>query len=421
MSDILTLTSQCNRTAVQVLNQPQLVYILTELIPGAASANVRLPLNFALVLDRSGSMAGEKMRNMKEAVKSIIDQLSPDDIISIITFETKTQVLVKAQPATDKEELKRQVDKIRDGGGTNMGTGLMEGYEAVRQMHSESRVSRIVLLTDGEATDDEDNSRRVADKAGEKGIPLISLGFGKDWNEDFMFDLADRSILAAGSRTGRADYIPKPADAIKIFQEVYQSMQVMAQDVNITIRMVQGLEARRVWQVMPLIKDVGRSVIQGRAIVIPVGQLEKSGSAYLAEIMLPPRPAGAVRIAQTDVTYDVPARGLQREAVDLVLQYSPDAAVYNQLNGRVMNVVEKVQAFKLQTQALDEAEMGNVRGATQKLRQAVTILLSQGEADLAGQMQQEADRLEQSGEMSSEGKKTIKLTSRKTVRLSDGS
>ena len=86
-----------------------------------------------------------------------------------------------------------------------------------------------------------------------------------------------------------------------------------------------------------------------------------------------------------------------------------------------MNVVEKVQAFKLQTQALDEAEMGNVRGATQKLRQAVTILLSQGEADLAGQMQQEADRLEQSGEMSSEGKKTIKLTSRKTVRLSDGS
>jgi Ca-activated chloride channel family protein len=84
-----------------------------------------------------------------------------------------------------------------------------------------------------------------------------------------------------------------------------------------------------------------------------------------------------------------------------------------------MNIVEKVQAFKLQTQALDEAEMGNVSGATQKLRQAVTILLSQGESDLAQQMQKEADRLEQSGEMSSEAKKTIKLTSRKTVKLSD--
>ena len=84
-----------------------------------------------------------------------------------------------------------------------------------------------------------------------------------------------------------------------------------------------------------------------------------------------------------------------------------------------MNVVEKVQAFKLQTQALDEAELGNVSGATRKLRQAVTILLSQGEEELAGQMQKEADRLESSGQISSEGKKTIKLTSRKTVKLSD--
>jgi len=80
---------------------------------------------------------------------------------------------------------------------------------------------------------------------------------------------------------------------------------------------------------------------------------------------------------------------------------------------------KKVQAFKLQTQALEEAEMGDVNGATQKLRQAVTILLSQNETELAGQMQQEADQLERSGQISSEGKKTIKLTSRKTVKLSD--
>jgi Ca-activated chloride channel family protein len=84
-----------------------------------------------------------------------------------------------------------------------------------------------------------------------------------------------------------------------------------------------------------------------------------------------------------------------------------------------MNVVEKVQAFRLQTQALDDAQVGDVTNATRKLRQAVTILLSQGETELAGQMQQEADRLEASGQVSSEGKKTIMLTSRKTVKLSE--
>lgn len=419
MSDVLQLTSLCNRSGVPVLNQPQLVYVLTELSPGSAMSNVRLPLNFTLVLDRSGSMAGPKLRTMKEAVKNIIDQLSPNDVVSIVTFETRTQLLVEAQQATDKEDLKRKVDKIRDGGGTNMASGLQEGLSQVRKWHGPERVSRVVLLTDGEATDKEDDSRKLADNAGELGIPVIALGFGKDWNEDFLVDLADRSLAQPGTRAGKADYIPSPEDASSIFQEVYQSMQVVAQDVTITTRMVQGLEARKVWQVTPIIKEIGYSAIQGRAVLIPVGELEKAGAAYLIEIMLPPRPAGAVRIAQTDVTYKVPDRGDMREAVDLIVNFSQDPGSFNQMNGRVMNVVEKVQAFKLQTQALDEAEAGNVQGATRKLRQAVTILLTQGEAELADQMQEEANRLEQSGQISSEGKKTIKLTSRKTVKLSE--
>lgn len=419
MSDVMQLTSMCNRVGVPVISQPQLVYVLTELSPGAGISNVRLPLNFALVLDRSGSMEGDKIRTMKEAVKNIIELLNPDDVVSIVTFESDTRVLVPAQPATDKAKLKREVDRIDSGASTNMAPGLREGLNQVRQLHGPDRVSRIVLLTDGEATDEEDDSRPEADNAGAMGIPIIGLGFGDDWNEDFIIDLADRSVQAPpGSVAGTAHYIKSPDQANTVFQEVYQSMQVVAQDVTVTMRMVQGLEARRVWQVTPMIKDITRSVVQGRAIVIPLGELEQGGVLFLAELMLPPRPAGAVRIAQTDVAYTVPGRGPQREAIDLVINFTQDPALAGQLNRRVMNVIERVQAFKLQTQALDEAEMGNVQGATRRLRQAVTILLSQGEDELAQQMQEEASRLEQSGQISSEGKKTIKLTSRKTVKLS---
>ena len=99
--------------------------------------------------------------------------------------------------------------------------------------------------------------RRIADEAGKRGIPVIGLGFGKDWKEDFLVDLADRSVGAQpGSQAGLTYYIPKPAEANQIFQAVYQSMQVVAQEVAINIRMVQGLEARRVWQVVPMIKDL---------------------------------------------------------------------------------------------------------------------------------------------------------------------
>jgi Ca-activated chloride channel family protein len=420
MSDVMQLKSMSNRDAVAVLNQPQLVYILTELFPGTAMSRTRLPLNFTLVLDRSGSMAGEKLRTMKEAVKNILDQLQADDVISIVTFENRTQVLVPAQEAVDKIQLKRLVDQIHDGGGTKLAQGLREGLHQVAQRHAADRVSRVVLLTDGEATDRLDDSRRLADEAGKQGIPVIGLGFGKDWNEEFLIDLADRSMQAQpGSQTGMVEYIPRPKDAMGIFQQVYQSMQVVAQNVQVTLRMVQGLEARRVWQVVPTIKDIGLDAIQGRAIVIPVGELEKGGAAYLAEIMLPPRPPGGVRIAQTEASYTVAGRGQQREMADLVVNFTSDLAAIGRLNGHVMNVVEKVQAYKLQTQALSEAELGNVHAASQKLRQAVTILLSQGEADLAEQMSQEAERLDQSGQMSSEAKKTIRLTSRKTIRLSE--
>lgn len=420
MPEVLKLSSTCNRTEAPILEQPQLIYILTEVLPGDALSEARLPLNFTLLLDHSGSMAGEKLRTMKDAVKNIIDQLYPDDVISVVAFESKAHVLVPAQLVQNKAEIKRQVDRIRDAGGTSMAAGLREALKQASQWKREGRVSRIVLLTDGEATDRLEDSRRLAEEAGEWGIPIIALGFGQDWNEEFLFDLADRSILAdPGTRRGAADYIPTPADARRIFQDVYQSMQVVAQNVEVTIRMVQGLEARRVWQVAPLIKDLGYSVLQGRSVSLPVGQLEKGGAAFLAEIMLPPRPPGPVRIAQTDVVFETPQGEPQRQAVDLIIQFTEDPQARLELNGRVMNIVEKVQAFKLQTQALDEAKMGNVGSATRKLRQAVTILLTQGESDLAGQMQSEADRLEESGEISNEGKKTIMLTSRKTVRLSD--
>lgn len=413
----LKIKSICNRKALPVLSSSQLVYILTEVNPEAEITGAGLPLNLTLVLDCSGSMAGTKLRNLKEAVKRIIDQLNPTDVISIVTFETSTNVLFPAKPAADKAMLKELVSGIKDGGGTNMARGLGEGIIQAQKHLGSDRVSRIVLLTDGEATDKEEDSRRQANKAGVAGIPMIGLGIGKNWNEDFIVDLADLSIQAEGSKKGRVDYIQHPDDATRIFQEVLESMQVIARDVSIQIRMVQGLEALRVWQVKPMINDLGFRVIQGRNIVIPIGELEQTGVSFLCEVMVPPRPEGIVRIAQADVTYSLIDQGQFRDAVNLIVNFTEDAQQYNQVEGVVMNIVEKVQAFKLQTQALHEAEMGQVGSATKKLRQAVTILLSQGEAELADQMQQEANQLEKTGEISSEGKKTIKLTSRKTIRF----
>jgi Ca-activated chloride channel family protein len=107
----------------------------------------------------------------------------------------------------------------------------------------------------------------------------------------------------------------------------------------------------------------------------------------------------------------------QRTELDVLLTYSHDPAAVPPPSSQVMNLVEKVSAFKLQTRALQDLEQGNVQSATQKLRGALTHLLNQGDTDLARTVEAEITNLEKGRVMTSEGRKTIRFESGKTVRL----
>src|SRR5690349_4839271 len=102
-----------------------------------------------------------------------------------------------------------------------------------------------------------------------------------------------------------------------------------------------------------------------------------------------------------------------------MMSFSGDAAARGQVNAPLSDNVEQVGGFKLQTRALQDLQAGDVGGATQKLQSAVTRLLNQGELELAQTMQQEISNLQQNGQLSSEGQKTMKFGTNKTVRLSD--
>ena len=271
----------------------------------------------------------------------------------------------------------------------------------------------MVLLTDGQ-TENESNCLKMADEAGRLGVPVIALGIGTDWKEKLLQDIAARS-------GGQADYIAKPQEIGQFFQSTVQAMQAaVVQNAVLTLRLVAGVTPRKVWRVVPLIADLGYSPLSDRYITVPLGELEKDqGQALLVELMLPARQAGNYRIAQAEVAYDVPILNLvqEKEKNDIMLGFTLDPYAAQQVNPKVMNIVEKVTAFKLQTRALQEAEVGNIAGATQKLRAAATILLSQGDTQLGQTVRLEADKLEQQGQMSNEGQKTIRFGSGKTVKL----
>ena len=118
------------------------------------------------------------------------------------------------------------------------------------------------------------------------------------------------------------------------------------------------------------------------------------------------------------MSYDLPLEnttGISARS-DIILDYITDARLARAYDPAIMNLVEKVTAFKLQTRALEEARQGNIAGATQKAARRRHAPARTGR-DRPGQAaQQEADNLEQSGQMSAGGTKKLRYQTRKLTQ-----
>jgi len=416
MANEVTISCRLNKTHLPVMNTQQLVYVLIEATPAAGAVQIQMPVNLSLVLDKSGSMQGKKIQNLREAAKLVVDRLGPQDTISIVAFSDRKYLIASSQPVTDKERLKKEIDRIRDGGGTAISGGMGQGLFELEKMPGADRLSRMLLLTDGQTFGDEDQCKKLARKANAEGIVVNALGLGDDWNEDLLDDIAEAS-------GGVADFIDSPDKIVTFFEQAIQSMQdTVVQNAQMVLRLADGITPRQVWQVLPMISNLGYRPLSDRDVQVTLGELEKGQQrSLLVELLVGPRPAGRYRVAQTEIDYDIPGLKLSGEKVktDILLDFTADAALTKQYDAEVMNIVEKVTAFKLQTRALEEAKMGNVAGASQKLRAAATRLLEMGEKDLAQSALEEAENLEKSGQMSSRGTKKLRYETRKlTKRLS---
>jgi len=411
--DQVVLDCTLNKPYLPVLKTQQLAYIYIQIKGGESIAQVRTPLNIALVLDKSGSMEGDKIKNLRKAAKQVIDMLDADDYVSIIAFSDRVYPIVTSTKAVDKMALKKEIDGIHDGGGTAMSGGMRRGMGELEKQLTPDRLSRMLLLTDGETFGDENECRKLGTEMGAKGIVIQALGLGEDWNEDLLDEVAQNS-------GGDADFIEKPEDITAFFQSTVQRMQATAiQNAEVVLRLVNGVVPRQVWQVTPIIENLGYKPLSDEAVQIRLGEVTRDeGVSLLVELLISPRPEGKFRIAQAEINYDVPALGLIGEKVkqDIMIEFTTDTNLTRQYDAATMNLVEKVTAFKLQTRALNAARMGDLDGASQQLRAAATRLLQIGEKQLADAALEEAKNLEEQGQMSSAGAKKLRYATRKLSR-----
>ncbi|RRR68021.1 MAG: VWA domain-containing protein, partial [Candidatus Viridilinea halotolerans] len=303
---------------------------------------------------------------------------------------------------------------ITEQGGTAMSLGMQAGHVELQKHAGTERLSHMLLLTDGQTWGDEEVCRTVARDMGTAGVRITALGLGAEWNEKLLDDLAEAT-------DGNSDYIAEADQITTFFQRTVKDAQgTAATNARLLLRLVREATPRAVHRATPTIANLGYQPIGTNEVAVKLGDLViGQTNSIVLDLMLPSRLAGSFRMAQAELHY-TPV-GLTTEQVikqDILLAFSSDPAA-PAYEPRVMNLVEKVTAFKLQTRALAEAELGNTVGATQKLRAAATRLLDLGELELAKTTQAHAEQLEQGQSLSAETQKEIRYATRRLTQKLD--
>ncbi|MDP3070714.1 MAG: VWA domain-containing protein [Opitutaceae bacterium] len=360
--------------------------------------DMRPPVNLALVIDRSGSMAGDKIAKAREAALEAVQRLAPDDIVALVVYDTTVQTLVPAQRVGDGRRLERAIRGIEVAGNTALYGGVARGADEVRR-HMEDRrfVNRVILLSDGLANvgpSSPEELGRLGASLVKEGISVTTIGLGLGFNEDLMTRLAQRS-------DGNTYFVEHSADLPRIFAaELGDVLNVVARRVVIEIEFPMGVRP---------INFVGRDgVIRGQRAELTLNQLYGGQEKFaLIEVEVSPsRPGAELEIAQARVRYE---DALNQRATTLTakrsVQFSASQAAV------VASADHKVQAdWAANTLAVakDEAvalvDAGQRDQAAAKMRQRADEVRAMGSAygnfalqEAAAPAAAAADRVEKEG------------------------
>lgn len=195
---------------------------------------IRTPLNLALVLDASGSMdAPDKMPYLKQSLMVFLQSLEPEDIVSIVTYDTNAQLIYPASFVGDKMWIEEVVHRIRPGAMTNLHAGMMLGFEQVDRNFDIRRNNRVLLLTDGIANTGEIDPRQIAEDAlvyNEKGIYLSTIGLGLDMNDYLLSTLAQQGH-------GAYHFVDSAQEMDKVFRKEADGLvERVANNVRVQIK-----------------------------------------------------------------------------------------------------------------------------------------------------------------------------------------
>ncbi|MEH2013247.1 vWA domain-containing protein [Nostoc sp.] len=419
---LLSALNDNNVDVAQTSSQRQLGMTIFAI---AGEFDQNLPLNLCLILDRSGSMHGQPIKTVIQAVERLIDRLKVGDRISVVAFSGSAEVIIPNQEIQDPESIKSQIkSKLSASGGTVIAEGLELGITELMK-GTRGAVSQAFLLTDGHGEsglriwkwdigrDDNKRCLQLAQKAAKLNLTINTFGFGNNWNQDLLEKIAD-----VGG--GTLAHIERPEQAMDQFSRLFGRIQSIGlTNAYLLLSLVPNVrlaELKPIAQVAPDTIELPVEPEADGSFAVRLGDLMQDVErVVLANIYLGQLPEGKQAIAHLQIRYDDPLVNEQGLLTPLVPVYADVVRAYQPAsNPQVQQSILALAKYRQTQLAEAKLQQGDRTGAATMLQTAAKTALQIGDKGAATVLQTSATRLQAGEQLSEADLKKTRIVS-KTV------
>ena len=360
------------------------VFLDISLRAGQGKKSKRVPLNVALVVDRSGSMAGPKLTHAKEAARKLITSLRKGDRLAIVSYGSDV-TLVPSQVinTASRAYLNTVVENMVDGGGTYLSGGFERARDEVLRVSGDGYLNRVILISDGQANEGIIDTTRLSKMSREaltRAVHLTTMGVGLSFNETLMTAMAEHG-------GGHYYFIEDSSSMAGIFsKELKTLMNTVARKATVTMTLEPGVE---------LVEVFGYTYEQtGRKVTIRLpdiygGQQRK----IMCKLRVPSSSIGEISVARVELDFlDVNSDSELSTATAARVRVTDDEdSVDRGKNKDVLVKAEQVVISKNLNKAMTAYGTGDVSSAKATLRTQISRVM-RANADLKDPMLRRAVR-----------------------------
>jgi len=398
-----------SKRSIMPLKEPQVVYLLAEILPDPRARDQdqtqrESRLNLTLVLDHSNSMNGTRLDKVKVAAHQIIEQLNEHDILSVIAFNDRAEVIIAATPVNNKQSLKAKISMMSASGGTEIFNGLSKGIEQNRRFLGPKLVNHVVLLTDGNTFGDQDKCLDLAREAAQQGISISAMGLGQEWNDEFLDEIA--SITG-----GTSSYINTANAVVQFLNDHVRNLSnAFAERVRMSIATDPDVKIESAFKLAPHPQPLTTNESH-----IQLGSLQATRLiSVLLQFQLPANmPIGFRSVARLVAYGDILSNQQQQfQALSDISLEITDQPSSEEPPVAILDALGKLTLYRMQERAQEALATGDIQEATRRLENLATRLLAIGEESLAHEARAEALRVAHTSNLSDQGRKTLKYQTR---------